>query len=270
MANPWRDRYNQFRFWLSARNNPLFLGLYAHVLKPRPGTLAHLFAAYSRRQGQPFTLVQIGANDGFNNDPVHKRIKIDGWQGVLLEPQQEVFERYLQRLYRRNPGIALVRAALGPADGSQRLYKVSFSEARWATGLATFDRARIEAAVVSDYVLAEAAREGVSVPPDPADRIRTEEVPVISPATLLARHGIGQIDLLQIDTEGYDFEVIKLFDVARTQPGMIAYESCHLSPADAQACLDLLHAQGYQTRAFGSNTCAMRPPFTGVEAYFST
>ncbi|RMG66133.1 MAG: FkbM family methyltransferase [Bacteroidetes bacterium] len=265
----FRTAYNRFRFWLSSRNNPLFLGLYAHILTPKPGTLAHLVAQYSRRQGRLFTLVQIGANDGFNNDPVHKRIKIDGWRGVLLEPQREVFDRYLTRLYRRDPGIQLVCAALGPEDGHRPLYKLSFSQARWATGLATFDRARIEAAAVSDYVREQAEKEGVTLPAAPADRIAVEEVPVISAASLRQRYELDRIDLLQIDTEGYDFEVIKLFDLGHTQPGMIVYEHCHLSPEDAQACLKHLHGHGYQTRAFGTNTCALRPPFTGLEAYFS-
>ena len=46
--------------------------------------------------------------------------------------------------------------------------------------------------------------------------------------TLLYRHEVRQIDLLQVDVEGYDFEIIKLVNFHRIRPNLIRYE--HRAP----------------------------------------
>ena len=39
----------------------------------------------------------------------------------------------------------------------------------------------------------------------------------------------NSIDLLQIDTEGFDYEVLKMFDFNTYRPVIIQYEHFHLS-----------------------------------------
>mgnify|MGYP001296139908 CR=1 FL=1 len=77
---------------------------------------------------------------------------------------------------------------------------------------------------------------------------------------LLAKHGIARPNLLQIDTEGFDFEVIKMIDWANP-PDLIHYETVHLSVSDRKAAWELLRANGYRLFATNVyNTLAVRSP----------
>jgi len=46
--------------------------------------------------------------------------------------------------------------------------------------------------------------------------------------------------LLQIDTEGYDYEVIKLFNIEKSQPKVIIYENEHLTTEQKKLCTQIL------------------------------
>ena len=252
--------YDRLRLHVAARFGPLVGSWYRHFHTPRTGSLSELLSAFSGALGPGLTVVQIGANDGLKRDPLHKYIRRDRWRGVLVEPQRRVFEEWLAPLHARNPLIETVNAALGPEDGETELWCVAFSEARWATGLATFDRAHLQEVLEMDHARREAAEEGVVIPADPDSRVRPTRVQVVSPTTLLANAGLETLDLLFIDTEGFDFEVIKLFDVANTQPRMVVWENDHLSEEDSAACTKHLQGAGYQVAHLGPNSCAVREP----------
>lgn len=257
MAHDLDALYDRLRLQVAARSGWLFGAWYRRFHTPRPGSLSDLLSTFSRALGGGITVVQIGANDGLRRDPLHKFIRRDRWRGVLLEPQRRVYERWLAPLHARNPRIETVNAALGPEDGRTELYCIAFSDARWATGLASFDRDQVEQVLAGDHVRREAAREGVEIPADPAARIRVEPVAVVRPDTLLRRCGIDRPDLLFIDTEGFDYEVIKLFDVARTRPRMIVYENDHLSADERAACEAHLASGGYVVAHLGPNSFAL-------------
>lgn len=256
MRKAIRSLLASLRFNLSRFGSPVFVAYYRHLYRTEPGTLAALISAYSRHVGSGFTVIQVGANDGISHDPIHKFIKRDNWGGVLLEPQKQVFDDRLSKLYERHDDLHVLNAALGPGDGTTTLFEIGFSEARWATGLATFDRSILEKAFDSGYVARRCAKEGTSLPEDAVDHIVEETVDVISPSTLLERFGVEHIDLLMIDTEGFDCEIIKMFDIAATRPGMIIFEHVHLPERAYDECLDLLRRNDYVVHRFGPNTAA--------------
>ena len=45
---------------------------------------------------------------------------------------------------------------------------------------------------------------------------------------LLAKHGIAELDLLQIDAEGYDWDVLQTLDLKKVAPRVIQMETGHL------------------------------------------
>ena len=259
VKNKARSFYKDFIFNLSASNNPLFLAYYQKLYTPKQGTIA-AFADYFSRKNESVTVIQIGANDGFNHDPIHKFIKRDKWQGVLLEPQPDVYHQYLKRLHQKSPGIHTVNAALDYQDGSSTIYKISFSNARWATGLTTFDRSVLEKAVRSDYVKDCARREGVAIPVKLDDRIQATQIKAISPRTLLKEYQLSTIDWLQIDTEGFDFEIIKMFDIGTTQPRVIVFEHYQFSDEERKNCFEHLRRHDYQVKPYGRDALAIRNP----------
>ena len=52
------------------------------------------------------------------------------------------------------------------------------------------------------------------------------------------------MDLLQIDTEGYDYEILRTIDFSRLRPRFINYER-ELLQDDGPACRSMLSAAGY-------------------------
>jgi FkbM family methyltransferase len=260
--------YKNLIFSLSAGNNILFLSYYRYLYRPRKGSIDEFTSRFSKMRGK-VTVVQVGANDGINNDPIHRYIKRDNWNGVLLEPQRYVFEKYLEPLYRKTKGIVVLNAALDVRDGTKPVYKVSVSNSRWATGLTSFDRSVLEEAVKSGYIERQAIKEGTPLPGDKNDLIAEEHVQCISTKTLIDRFNLQIIDWLQIDTEGFDFEIIKMFDIEKTRPEVIVYENIHLSEQLKSECLDFLAAHGYACRNFGPNTAAIRKPADGFRDIFN-
>jgi hypothetical protein len=65
-----------------------------------------------------------------------------------------------------------------------------------------------------------------------------------------------------IDTEGYDYEIVKLLNVRVHRPRIILYESKHLSTADQNACVDLLCGVGYRVAVLKLDTVAYLPEET--------
>jgi hypothetical protein len=58
---------------------------------------------------------------------------------------------------------------------------------------------------------------------------------------------VRDVDLILIDTEGYDYEVIKQIDFKLHGPRMLVYEHFHLSTNDRAECRARIEQNGYET-----------------------
>jgi FkbM family methyltransferase len=261
---------NQFKkavFNLSANYAPLVKAFYRATYKPKRGTVSEILDQFSK-EFSPVTFIQVGANDGFYHDPLHKFIRMYGWQGVMLEPQPSVYKNYLSRLHKKTPGVHAINAALSDRDGEQSMYKIGFSDLRWATGLTSFKKEALEKAIDSGHVGRLAARYGETLPAKREDYIAEEKIVSISANTLIAKYGLKKIDWIQIDAEGFDYEIIKLLKINQTQPRVIVYEKSHLSQADQKACIQLLESNGYAVTHIDENTVAMKKPLGKFDRFF--
>ena len=225
--------------------DPGFLKLYYKFLhRPKPQTLS--FRLYQLSKGKkPFHFFQVGGNDGYSKDPIFKFVKLNSWKGIIVEPQKEVFNKRLKRTYRFSKNVILENVAISNESYTRKLYKIAISNSRWATGLATFNRAVIEKCIQSKHIIEKARKEKVTKPNTPENWITHEEVNCTSIDNLLFKHHFDCLDLLQIDAEGYDFEIIKLIDFTRLKPPIICFEYFHLSENDRAACEKILSKQGY-------------------------
>lgn len=263
---------NQFKkavFNLSANYSPLVSMFYRATYKPKPGTIAEILDEFSKLNS-PVTFIQVGANDGFYHDPLHKFIRMYAWKGVLLEPQPAVFRHYLSKLHRKTPGVHAINAALSDRDGEQTMYKIAFSDLRWATGLTSFKKEALEKAIDSGHVGRLAARYGEKLPATRSEYIGEEKIQSITAETLIAKFDLKKIDWVQIDAEGFDYEIIKLLKIDQTKPRVIVYEKSHLSEEDQQACLRLLRANNYEVTNIDENTVSMQKPLGEFERFFSS
>lgn len=251
-----RPFHKRLKFWVAINLKPIIRIFYKCFYKPKEGSLSAVLDKFSKNT-KPFYVVQIGANDGLINDPIFKFIQRDNWKGVLLEPLQHVYLNYLSKLYKRSKNIKTINAALDQQDGTKNLYKLSFTNARWATGLSSFVKSSLIEAIESGYVAEKAKKEGIELPKNKENFFTIEKVNCISPETLLQSNKIEKINLLMIDTEGYDFEVIKMFDIANTQPDMIVFEHVNLSEEEKNTCHEHLGQCGYIFKSYGVNTVAI-------------
>lgn len=251
----WKQRFNeQLRQWrrLFAVRFFAVYRLYLRMLwSPRIGTLEAKIAALPASTG--ITIWQIGANDGFTEDPLYKTLCRRAWHAVLLEPQPAVF-RKLQQTYQQRRGVTLKQAALSGQADETVLYSISISDARWATGIASMDKQQLIDAITSGYV---SDRYGQPAPANPDDWIVATTIPVLTPAALHKETGTTP-DLLLTDAEGMDASIVHAVLDAGIQPRWIAYE--HLGvPAEELSILQRrLQQLGYTLEKVGRDTFCTR------------
>ena len=158
-----------------------------------------------------FFFVQIGGNDGKSFDPIfdfitrnHTRLK-----GIILEPMQDIFEE-LKNNYRKCHNIKCINKAIHNTKEEMLLYRVDPAKADklpgWTKGIASFNPNHHKQSNI------------------PTDCIITESVPCLSFARLLADYDIQNINLLQIDTEGYDVQILMNIDFDIIRPSIIHFE----------------------------------------------
>lgn len=189
--------------------------------------------------------LQIGANDGVFDDPVHAYITKYRWKSLLIEPLKDVFEKRLTKTYEGYDNVILENCAIDANIGEREIYKIGFTDEKWALGLTGFSKDNIQKHIDSGYVDRMAAKSNITPPSDPQAYIITEKVKTASPKTLLQKHNFQKLNVLTIDTEGFDFEVLKLMDFEAFHPDVILYESKHLSEADFKASQEFLEEFGY-------------------------
>ncbi len=124
-------------------------------------------------------------------------------------------------------------------------YRVAISKARWATGLSSFDKKSLEGHIENGYIQRKAKDEGLEIPTDLSKLIEEVKVPTVKITGLLDKNKIESFNILCIDTEGYDFEIIKLIDLKKFHPEVILFESKNLSDTDFIAAKELLTSNGY-------------------------
>jgi hypothetical protein len=84
----------------------------------------------------------------------------------------------------------------------------------------------------------------------------SEPVRCISFTSLLEEFQVRKIDLLHLDTEGYDFEIIKLIPFGVLKPNLIFYEHMHLGTKGNDDCVKLLTQNGYKIVKMKMDTLA--------------
>ena len=192
-------------------------------------------------------LVQIGANDGKHGDPVHRYLEEFHWRALRVEPQPDAFQR-LRENCRRLPNVELEQCAVGSQDGSRVLYRVAPRPGlpADATGWASFDR---------DHLL----REIRSHFPEGENQIEEITVPTLTISSLLRKHQIDRIDILLVDTEGFDDRVVRTALASGQRPRIIHFEHQNLSPDVRIALGEFLSNEGYELAVLHWDTVARLP-----------
>jgi FkbM family methyltransferase len=203
------------------------------------------------RQEPDIFFIQIGANDGVSADPVTQLIKKYHLRGLLVEPQPKMFKKLVEN-YQDEAQLIFENSVVSQEDGTATLYAISEEEAglpMWCYQIASLDRDKM-LTMLSDV------KDKLNLPKNIETLIKAIPLPALTFKTLLSKHGIKKLDLLIIDTIGYDFEILKMVPFDSIKPQIINFEHTLLSLDDQEACFKYLAGHGYSFAQVGVDTVA--------------
>lgn len=198
----------------------------------------------SRSANDPdFFFVQIGGCNGISDDPIHEYIKKYHWSGIIVEPVKYLFEQLVEN-YKSEKKLIFENMALSDKNGFSDFYylKQSNDLPSW------YDQ-------IGSFMLSHVLKYKKYIP-DIEDRILVEKVPTITLAGIIDKYSVKKLDLLLIDTEGFDYEILKQIKSINIKPKMIFFENMHLSDNDFKMSKMFLRINGYSIIRLGDNTLA--------------
>ena len=191
-----------------------------------------------------FFFIQIGANDGISSDELNPIIFKYHLRGLLVEPVPCYFKK-LKETYSKESQLLFENCAVFEKDGFTKVYyfKPESPIPEWCFGMASLNRRHLTKFEDS---------EGYS------RYIDEVQIPALTFSRLITKHNIGKVSLLHIDTEGYDYEVIKMVFGCGCFPDIIKYENQHLSSRDVYECKKLLDFNEYSFIDYAIDTIAVK------------
>jgi FkbM family methyltransferase len=172
-------------------------------------------------RGRTGRFLDVGAHEPFHLNNTYLLYR-RGWTGVNVEPIPFLH----RRLQRHRPRDVNLNAGLGRTEGELEFHELS------PMVLATFDRGEMEALVASGTATLRASYR----------------VPVLTLAGVARSHGMEgtALDLLSIDTEGFEMEVLEGGDWERFRPELLVVEVGSMSGIDRSGEVDaFILARGY-------------------------
>jgi FkbM family methyltransferase len=234
----------------SLRNVPVVYGaakwIYRRFRKTDPTIQDRILKAVGGKSKVFF--VQVGSNDGVQGDPIHDLVvSRENWSGIFIEPIDFLFQR-LRRNYGEADRFVFENVAIGTEKGTKTFYYVSEKAKSeldlpyWHDQLGSFDKAHITRALgeqMNPYIV-------------------EEDVECLPLQEVFDRNRVESIDLIHIDTEGFDYKVLSQIDLRRYKPAVILFEHHLLSDEEFLQARELLRNHGYRQLQYGNDTLAIR------------
>src|SRR5262245_49822236 len=181
-------------------------------------------------QGPNLSFIQVGANDGCFGDPLRKYILNFPWYGILVEPQPDVFATLRKNYDRVKDRLLFENVAIAETVSEVAMYKANSG----------YGNSVYAASVVSVNPRVVARQLGIK-----QTDLEQFTVPSSTLNELVSKHNISNLDVLQIDVEGQDYNVLKTLDLSKTTPRIVQFEHGHLSPHDVDNAVRYLSTNGY-------------------------
>lgn len=213
---------------------PIIKKVYRSICPVSLPLIQYIIKKFAKTKKNVF-FIQIGSNDGISGDPLFPFVEKYQWNGILVEPVPYLFQK-LKTNYKNNGRLIFENVAISSEIGIKKFFRLKHSISPdlpfWYDQIGSFKK---------QVVL----KHKTSIPNFDALLIE-ENVTTITFEKLVEKHNILKVDLLHIDTEGYDYEIIKLIDFNKISPELLIFENKHLAPSDYTACKDLLVRFNYK------------------------
>jgi FkbM family methyltransferase len=217
--------------------------------RPREIAIASILEWYNNSKKE-ITFVQVGSNDGKTGDPIYNFITRGNaiWKGLLIEPIPYLYEKLKTNYKDFSNRLKFENMAIDVTAGTKTLYYIretsSASVTPWYEQIASFNKTIIESqrAHITDFEKKFSQME-----------VRTETL-----SALLAQHNLQPVDFFHIDTEGFDYEIIKMISIKDAKPDIILFEHKHLSLRDFKDCCGYLRKKRFKLYSHQGDTLAIQ------------
>lgn len=182
-------------------------------------------------QKASFNFIQVGANDGISFDFLYDFVIKRNSVGIVIEPVKQYFDE-LSINYENFPNITPVNKAVHPYLKNVPIYRINEAAIQkypdWVKGIASVDKNHYKRVNIEAVDIVEILVE--------ADTFTN---------VVNKNYKLQTVDYIQIDTEGFDFEILKMVDFKLLKPAIIKYESVNLSQSDENDAIRSLEKNGY-------------------------
>lgn len=197
--------------------------------------------------------LQIGANDGVLVDPMYEFVRRNHqlMSGLLVEPV-EIYFKKLKSNYDKFHNITAVQLAIHNIEKSMTIYVARESrngvQNISVAGMSSFDKNHL----LEHASLAEA-------------EIVEEQVQCSSVEELLREYRFMDINVLIIDTEGYDFAILDDLDLSRIVPKIVLFEhglsAGTMTSSELEVLCQKFNRFGYQVSIVNNDAIAIQTQF---------
>lgn len=183
-------------------------------------------------------VIQVGANDGKSDDFLRSSLNEDTTV-LLIEPIESAFLD-LKKNYSNFTNVQFINKAIDIKKGKKKIYSVNpinynyykkkfkSEDVSWLTVLASFEESHL-------------INHGVK-----SSHIQSTDVDCTTFNDLIRQYNFNKLDLLIIDTEGYDNILVKNFIEDTNLRPIIIFEWIHMQKDEAKNTIELLEANNYK------------------------
>lgn len=207
-----------------------------------PNILLYALRDLGHQVARPLRIVQIGAHDGSDQDPLQPFLLEQDCDAVLIEPMDHPYKALSER-YKDHPRIHTLQAAITDTPGTQEIFYITDAQGNPDLTLFTsFDRNTVAANLRKQ----QARHTGFA-----NHNIRSQTINARTLKSVLSSHDMIEVDAVIVDAEGYDHRIVTSFLEDGIEPKIIRFEYCNLSRRNFFALRDLLRARDYEITRVG-------------------
>ena len=181
----------------------------------------------SIKNNKDIFFLEIGALDGKSFDGLYKYTHSNNWTGIFVEPIPKYFQQ-LQLNFKNIENKLFENSAITEENREYKIKLINNKKNKWAKGSSTLTN--------NDNTIKYGYTE--------------QTINGITFDTLVKKYNIKKIDVLQIDTEGYDLIVLEQI-IPRFKPKFIKVEQRHLKRSDKVKMKQLLTKHNYKYKRIG-------------------
>lgn len=196
----------------------------------------------NRLKKQACKVLVIGAMDGVSHDNIHEFI-IDNhnWETVFVEPVEKYFDE-LKQNFEGKANAYFENSAISDKNEKACIYRVDYDAIAanqvpgWANGISSLDRNSAPFSSIEEKFIV------------------SDQINCITIDKLIEKYNILNIDILQIDAEGYDYFILNEILNKQFRPKFINIEIVHMTKFQLEKIINLLESMNYICCVDQSNT----------------